>query len=162
MPSGRQWLGIGWAPWRGGGRLPSPHFQCIPGHGGLQMEGFVVGLPSRGGRGGGRIPILTNVLPRGIPVIQRSGPFGFPLTLVTREAKRSAPLWSLGAGCHGVSASSGRPSQQVCTAERDGYRETQVRGGVLHAVCAVHKVFIGPYPCIVVPSSNFEPCYAFI
>ena len=29
LPSGRQWLGIGWAPWRGRG-VPPPPFQCIP------------------------------------------------------------------------------------------------------------------------------------
>ena len=28
LASGRQWLGIGWAPWRGGGNPPT--FQCIP------------------------------------------------------------------------------------------------------------------------------------
>ena len=31
LPSGRQRLGIGWAPWRGG---YLPLFQCIPGSGG--------------------------------------------------------------------------------------------------------------------------------
>ena len=30
LPSGRQWLRIGWAPWMGG---TSPHLQCIPGGG---------------------------------------------------------------------------------------------------------------------------------
>ena len=29
LASGRQWLGVGWAPWRGG-RGGSPPFQCIP------------------------------------------------------------------------------------------------------------------------------------
>ena len=33
MPSGRQWLGIGWAPGRGWGIPPPPSFQCIPGLG---------------------------------------------------------------------------------------------------------------------------------
>ena len=28
LPPGRQWLGTGWAPWRGGD--PFPPFQCIP------------------------------------------------------------------------------------------------------------------------------------
>ena len=35
--SGRQWLGVGWAPWRGGGEYPPP-FQCIPG-GGIRAPG---------------------------------------------------------------------------------------------------------------------------
>ena len=30
LPSGGQWLGIGWAPWRGGGGGYFPPFQCIP------------------------------------------------------------------------------------------------------------------------------------
>ena len=31
VASGRQWLGIGWAPFWGGGGDTSPPFQCIPG-----------------------------------------------------------------------------------------------------------------------------------